>query len=55
MHRSPLIFAFVEDTIGRWRAYRQNMKARRLIDNLPPQLRKDIGWPDALPDRARRN
>ncbi|WP_127597796.1 hypothetical protein [Nitratireductor alexandrii] len=30
----------------RWRIMRASARIRRLIDALPPHIRKDIGWPD---------
>jgi hypothetical protein len=39
------------DAIVRWRNHRAEVKTRRVIEGLPRQIRKDIGWPEALPDR----
>lgn len=53
MPRQPILFTLVGDVLARWRDHRRNAHARHIITNLSPHLRKDIGWPDALPKRRR--
>lgn len=54
MPRSTRILMLVDDVIARWRCYRNDARTRRIVSNLPPQIRKDIGWPDVLPDHGGR-
>ena len=54
MTHAPAIFALVDNAVTRWRKYRADMRTRRAIEGLPRRLRKDIGWPDTLPDRHAR-
>jgi hypothetical protein len=37
---------FLEDTFRAYRRYRQRVITERVIGSLPPEVRKDIGWPD---------
>lgn len=37
-----------------WRAWREEVRTEIMIDNLPAQIRKDIGWPDAKAARRAR-
>lgn len=30
-----------------WQAARNEVRTRRIIDSLPREVQKDIGWPDA--------
>jgi hypothetical protein len=45
---SSLLF-LVTGTLERWRAHRHEIRIRRLLADLSPQTRKDIGWPDTTP------
>ncbi len=36
-----------------WTGY-ERTRTQRILADLPPYLRKDIGWPDAAPQRPRR-
>ena len=54
MSKTPAFLVLFEDVFARWRAYRAEIRTRRAISGLSPHMRKDIGWPDALPDRHRR-
>ena len=54
MPDTPAIFGFVDSALARWRRYRSDLRNRRAIDGLSHHLRKDIGWPDPLPDRNHR-
>ena len=51
MSTTPGLFVVVEDVFARWRAYRETVRTRRIVSNLPRHIRKDIGWPEAAPDR----
>ncbi|MER9398562.1 hypothetical protein NKI46_10550 [Mesorhizobium sp. M0615] len=33
------------ETLGRFRAAMKNAQAVRAMNNLPPEIQKDIGWP----------
>ncbi len=54
MPRTPILLALVEDAVTQFRSFNERRRTRRAIDGLSPHLRKDLGWPDALPDRQRR-
>ena len=54
MPRNTAFSGFVEDIIARWRMQRGSVRTRRLVSQLPPRIRKDIGWPDPFPDPASR-
>jgi hypothetical protein len=54
MPRTPLLLALVEDAVTQFRSFNERRRTRRAIDGLSAHLRKDIGWPDGLPDRQRR-
>ena len=54
MHILPAFITLVEGASSRWRGYRSKARTRRAIDGLSHHLRKDIGWPDPLPERPRR-
>ena len=51
MSTTPGLFVVVEDVFARWRAYRETVRTRRIVSNLPRHIRKDIGWPESAPDR----
>ncbi|MEO3389126.1 hypothetical protein [Mesorhizobium sp. CAU 1741] len=54
MSQNIAFLGFVEDVVARWRSHRESVRTRNIVAGLSPQMRKDIGWPDSLPDRARR-
>lgn len=54
MTHSPILSALIDNAVIRWRRYRADMRTRRAIEGLPRSVRKDIGWPDTLPDRHAR-
>jgi len=54
MPQNSAFLGFVEDVIARWRSHRQSARTRRIVEGLPPYLRKDINWPASMPDQARR-
>lgn len=39
---------------GKMKTMRDEARTRRLLDSLPADLRKDIGWPDQYPELRRR-
>ncbi|NRC56777.1 DUF1127 domain-containing protein [Mesorhizobium sediminum] len=43
----------MEDAVTQFRSFNERRRTRRAIDGLSAHLRKDIGWPDGLPDRQR--
>jgi hypothetical protein len=36
------------------RAMREEVRTERVLNALPADIRKDIGWPDAFPERRLR-
>src|SRR3954470_12525231 len=40
----------VREFAGRLKARRNAVRAVRLLDSLPDHMRRDIGWPDRLPE-----
>ena len=48
---TPAIFRRISRYAGRIRMMRDNIRAERVMNALPPELRKDIGWPDMLAER----
>jgi hypothetical protein len=41
---------------GKLKTMRDEVRTRRMLDSLPAELRKDIGWPDRYPElRGRLN
>lgn len=51
MFRTQAVLGFVDEMFVRWRRYRAEVRTRRAIGGLSHHMRKDIGWPDPLPDR----
>lgn len=52
MSTSPGFLALFDDVYARWLSHRASARTRRIVQNLPRHIRKDIGWPEApLPDR----
>lgn len=45
MHNPPL-FLSVRRFVSHWRAWREEVRTEYLIDRLPAQIHRDIGWPD---------
>jgi hypothetical protein len=35
---------------GKLKTMRDEVRTRRMLDSLPADLRKDIGWPDRYPE-----
>lgn len=35
-----------------WRRRRTARRTRAIVESLPADIRKDIGWPDPMPDRT---
>jgi hypothetical protein len=40
--------------LRRGRAFRAAARTRRILADLPPSIRKDIGWPDCLDEPPQR-
>lgn len=51
MPSTPAFIAAIEDVVARWRSHRRLSRTRRIVSDLPRHIRKDIGWPEAVPDR----
>ena len=43
-------FAYGMRALDGWRARRVRWRTQRIMEGLPAGTRKDIGWPDALPE-----
>ena len=41
------IFSALSHLAAEWRTAREKARARRIIDSLPMEIQKDIGWPDS--------
>ena len=48
---NPTIFRALARYAGKIRTMHQDIRAERMMNALPPELRKDIGWPDMLAER----
>ncbi|HTV72015.1 MAG TPA: hypothetical protein VMF90_26075 [Rhizobiaceae bacterium] len=47
------IYSTVTRYASNWRAYRDEMRTRQLLDALPVEVLKDIGYPDTPKPRSR--
>jgi hypothetical protein len=54
MNDTSIFSGLVTGALGRWRRHRMHSRTRLSPSSLPPHLRKDIGWIDPVPERARR-
>ena len=45
------LFRAVSRYAGKIRTLHDDIRTRRLLNSLPAQIRKDIGWPDQFTDR----
>ncbi len=45
MNRTSIVTT-MKHYVGKARTLRNEARARRFLDSLPPRLRADIGWPD---------
>lgn len=41
------IFGPIRRLAADWKAWREEVRTEIMIDRLPADIRKDIGWPDA--------
>ena len=51
MSRSPVIVSLIGEMLARFRDHRAELRTRRIVAELPPHLRKDIGWPGGVRER----
>ncbi|MBZ9759932.1 hypothetical protein LB553_03445 [Mesorhizobium sp. CA8] len=49
------ILRSVQHYVGRIRTVRNEIRTQRFLNNLPADIRKDIGWPDLYTGRIREN
>lgn len=49
------LYSTLARVAAHWRYARSEARTRRIIASLPADVRKDIGWPDALDDDIRRH
>ena len=47
-------FRSVRRYMGKIKTIRDEIRTERLMNSLPEELRRDIGWPERLPDRHSR-
>lgn len=52
---TPGIFRTVRHYAGKIRTMQNEIRTVRLMNSLPADLRKDIGWPDRFTDRTGSN
>lgn len=43
---TPSLFGTISRYAGKIRTLHDDIRTRRLLNSLPAQIRKDIGWPD---------
>jgi hypothetical protein len=50
------VYSVLSHLAAEWREAREQARTRRIIDSLPAEVQKDIGWPDthAIREAARR-
>jgi hypothetical protein len=48
------ILSSVQRYVGKIRTMRNEIRTQRFLNALPPDIRKDIGWPDMYADRRMR-
>ncbi len=49
----PMTSAFIgafRQYVGKLQTIRNEVRTQRMLDSLPADLRKDIGWPDRYPE-----
>jgi len=51
---NPALFKAVSRYAASIRAMREEVRTERVLNALPADIRKDIGWPDAFPERRLR-
>ncbi len=51
---TPALFRAVGRYAASLRAMRDEIRTERMLNTLPPSIRKDIGWPDNYPVRHAR-
>ena len=49
------ILRSVQHYVGKIRTVRNEIRTQRFLNNLPADIRKDIGWPDHYDGRVRGN
>jgi hypothetical protein len=48
---TPNLFRAIRRYAGKIQTLRDDMRTKRLLNSLPAQTRRDIGWPDQFTDR----
>ena len=41
------VYSALSHLAAEWRTAREEARTRRIIDSLPVEIQKDIGWPDS--------
>jgi uncharacterized protein YjiS (DUF1127 family) len=49
---TPSLFRTISRYAGKIRTLRNDIRTRRLLNSLPAQTRRDIGWPDQFTDHS---
>ena len=47
---TPKLFRTISRYAGKIRTLRDDIRTKRLLNSLPAQTRRDIGWPDQFTD-----
>jgi hypothetical protein len=42
------IYTALRELATEWQAARQEARTRAIVNALPPEIQKDIGWPDTV-------
>lgn len=45
------VFGVIGRYAANWRALREEIRTERILNALPPEVRKDIGWPELYAGR----
>jgi hypothetical protein len=48
------VFGIIGRYAANWRALREQIRTERIMNALPPEVRKDIGWPELYAGRRAR-
>jgi hypothetical protein len=52
---TPDLFRTISRYAGKIRTLRDDIRTRRLLNSLPAQTRRDIGWPDRFNEHSVRD
>ncbi len=46
------VYSALSHLAAEWRSAREEARTRRIVNSLPAEIQKDIGWPDAQSNRG---